>query len=1545
MHKLRKLIALLGVVAISSTLVVSTAAAAGEWYEPFMQNLVDVGVDFGDPGTNATRCEWTQGVVAWNDLEAELPTDATFLDVPTGHSCFEAVEIAYAHGVVNGYSDSEGAPTGYFGPADPVTREQAAKLTTEGEDLPVIEDSGLFPDESSFSSWATDAWYHSTVFAWNKMVGDSDTGMFRPKDNINHAEAAKVITIGAELSASYIEDDVVPDDVVSEGDLVVELSDDTPMGDTVPSGATSVIVAMWDFTATGGDVLLDLVKVHTHGITNLPSGHALYLYNGADRVTSGKSVNSSTNLANFTNLNLLIEEGETLTLTLKVDVGTASDPAEMGFEIKEAVHVDASEGVVTGDFPLQGAKFGISTTSAGTLTIEKNGTISNPKVGEDDVVVAKFKVSAATEAAEVEQLGLLVTGTISNDAVENFELYVSGETDPIATVSGLNAKDLAVFVLDTPYEITKGDTKAFTMKASFNTGRTDDTVKVYVDETTDILAIGGTYGFGMSVSITASYDAVTNACTSSSGDCSFSTLEGGDITISSSGPTATDIGTAADDVRLLEFTIVSVSDVTFKNFPISLTGSEGAGDDTEGLLNSLASNFTDIKIINVDTGETLMGPIDANVMTTSALLGTAITEAAGDNLIAYYLFTDEFSMEIGEELNLAITADVANTATLDGMTLIAGLQLGATYPQIKDVNNKTVSNASSLVPASSITGKTMTVSVPSLVLALAAVPVSTTRIKGETGVKFTGISAKCGAASACKVTDVALQGYLDDNSDTGPSFSSTGIGADHSTYLNEYVGSIWLEDSTGGVLAAAQSVESDGDVQFNNMTWVIDAGETTIFYIVGNISSDAYKNTDGEAIAFGVETAGDIDYEDDDGNTRDSTGTPNTTPSTYVTVSEGGSLTISVDASTPNEDIVVSATADQSISKFKFTTTDEAFVVKKLSISARQANAGSIADVDLNDLGAYDNNITSITLSYTNSDGDTETKNGYLTNGTAQFSGMDMYIDKDDDAVLSVSATLSSIALGEATAGEFVDLNIAFNNFESVAQSSGETYKASKIDEDIAAGSDLDFGTITWIDSLYVTNDSVTLEALGSSDTLSIDTGDVMGFPIGTLVFVDDDTSTGAGVYDETLDSLFVTTAAWHLTDPTVTILNNDDPVLATGKLVYYALPGSGYLTNSKQMHVYKSVPVLALASSSPSGSRTVNQDDTIFEFNITPSSADDIIIRQGLAGEDESKPIYTTEDTAGARDDFSITTTTGEFVDGSGGILWTTSADTIANNDCFLFDETYTAGDAGLGGTKYMSFWIKSDRAALPYNELAVIFDATTPSVTSCATSDDELRLTDTAASIWVNGTAMTTDTQTIGGGTANVWDLVTIDISDMTNEATVIVAGMQIDTTTSTVLTAGDLVYIDGIVFHNEMLVVDLSSNANFDITPSGGGDADSIVSCELYQGTTVKATAGAGIRTTSAAKIAFVPQDNVSGTDYPAIEISKGVSTKYSVVCDTIDLMVSNSNDNLLTPSIAYGSSTDGTVTRGNLWWSADEATNTLVYWLGDVGIKLSGNTLKY
>jgi hypothetical protein len=1524
-----------------STLVVTSVASASDWWDADKASLQEcMGDKFPSnwsAGSDLLRGE-AAAYMVWGsylcdlteeEQEAALSQAAEgdyFSDLGS-HTYAAEVNLGYELGWWIGYSDADGEPTGKFGPNDKLTREQYMKMVVEANGWEFIDAELPHPDANKVSDWAVD--YVTTAYVYGVFTGQDDMyvapgeGLQRSEGVVMAVQAQGASPIASRMDSEEEDDD---DDAVTGGDLVLSLGDVID-GATLPKNATSVKMMNIEVKAGSSAAELDGLTLTRYGVSSLPSSHSVYLYEGSNRLTSGKSINSSTNQAVFSNLNLVFSKNETKVLTVRMDVGAVTETGELGFELASEDDVDANDGDVSLDGSVKGEKFGLSTTAAGTLTVTKNGTITNPKVGEDDVTIAKFKLDAATEVASIEEIGLLVEGTVSNDAVENLELYVAGEDDPIATVDGLNSNDIAAFVLDTPYELGKGETKAFTVKGDFNTGRSGDTVKVYVDQTTDILSIGGTYGYGMAIDIATSGTYDGTSCTSSAGNCSYSALEGGDITISSSGPVATSVAVGGKDVVLMDLSIISVSDVTFKNFPVALTASESA-DTTEGLLNDTAANFTDIKITDVDSGKTLMGPIDATSLTTALAGATAITEAAGDNAIAYYLFSDEFDMEAGEELNLQLTADVANTATLDAMTVYGTINLGNasnTYPQIKDVNNKTITNTTSLVPTSDITGKTMTLASPSLTASLAAVPVSgsNTKVKGQKDVDFTGISLLCGTASDCKVTDVTLTGSIDDNGNA--SAFAAGVGADHSTYLNAYVGSVKLVDGDGNPVASAQSVQSTGSVVFSNLSYEIEAGDTVVVYVRGDISSNAYANSNAENIAFSLASAG-ISFDDNDGNTKSSTGAVNATPTTYVTTSQGGTLTIAIDAATPNEDILVAGTSDNEITKIKFTSVDEAFLVKSLSINARQS-----ATTDATTLGDYDNNVSSVKISYTNSEGETETKTGYLTSGTAQFSGLDMYIDKDDDAVLTVSANLNTIS-GGAQAGEFVDFNVAVNNLEAISQSSGIVYNGSKLDQDEGL---LSLGTLTWVDSGYNTNnEGETVSSLGSTQTLTIDIG-TRYFPIGTLLYVDDVVD---AAYDNTAESLFVVTSAWSTTVPTVRVLGNDDAAIAQNKNVYYALPGTGYLTASKQMHVYQAKPTFTLSSSSPAATnRSVSATDDAFVFELRETGGQDKIqIRAGVEG-----TIGDGYDSAGGNNLApAAVTTTGLQVDGS-------SVSNLLTNflptDSISIDMTTDV--ANHARVAFWFSWTDAEAVGSP------AFKDFNYNVTSSATEDPE------AGQIDLTQTLCGADAADMVNGE---WYFCDVPISTINAGADDRYFHLIIEDMTE--LLVADTLRLDRVIAYNDKLTVDISTDDDLDSYANNTSNAGGPVEAYLKEGGSTLATGywttvnnGATGADATTGSVTFIPTTEIS--------ISKGSMKTLKVQTDTSDLLHEDAGtDDPVTFSIGLGSATNGTVTAGDFWWndtnfsnatagsapgsSYAAATPGIIKWIGEVSnATFNSNTVKY
>jgi len=1460
MHKLLKLIALLGVVAISSTLVVSTATA--EWYTPYVDNLSSVSVDFGDVGANTTRCEWAEGVVQWNGLLADLPAEPTFLDVPATHPCYEFVEVAYSHGVLGGYTDGDGDPTGYFGPSDLVTREQAGKMIVEGEGLPLVEDSAIFPDESSLSGWFTDAYYHSTVYAWNKMVGDSDTGMFRGGDNINHAEAAKVITITAELNEDYLE---TPDDIIEAvGDLDVEISDDTPVGATLPSGATSVPMATWVFTAGDDDAVIGSVKVHRFGVSALPTGHSVYLYKGTERLTSGKNVNSTTNLATFNNLNYELSAGESVELTLRMDVGTVLASGEIGFEVEE---VDAGSGeVLLGD--VKGDMFGLSTTSAGTITIEKNGTVVDAKVGEKGFTLAKFKISAATENASIGEFGLYVgAGSVNTADLENFKLYVSGQTDPLAEVASVNSRDIAQFLLEDPYLLDKGDTRSFWATAELNTGRTGDTIEAYIDETTDVVAIGETYGYGMIVAATT-YDG-TECTTDDPTECNAMTLEGGDVTIAGTTIAVRNIAVNQEDVSILNFTITAATDVTFDNFAMHLVATETAGDVTAGLLSDATgtpANFTDIKIVEVG-GSHVWGPIDADALVGTSPAGTTVVAEGTDTNAMYYLFTDDLVMEAGETREFELTLDVANESALGDETITATIDIDATYPVMKDVNNKTLTNSTSLVPTSDYSGDAFTIKSNNLTVVRSAAVGSSTQVVGTPDVPLMALSVGAGDANAIKVTQLKVSGYIDD----GGATNLFVIGVD-TVYFNEvvlgmdlYEGSIAPENK---INVSAKAADTGGEATFDNLNWEIPAGETVTLYVVGELANNSTYDADQLKVDI-ADVSTDVVAEDEDGNSVTSTSSdgPNgatvdsSTLYTQVTISAGGTLAVDIPSNTPASEIVVAGTSGNEFSKVKFTATQESFVVNKMAV--RNDFVTTVGD--------YDDNVDTLTVNYYTDE--EQTVEGSTTCAAAAeesyyvCTGMNMMVpDPDlsgvpDYATLTIEADLNDVADSLADEGDkpYFTLSLAYD-FEATGNSSGK-----KIEENGTNG-------ITITDSVLgsyteVSDGLATAVDMLAADTLLV-TSDNDNYVEGSLVCIDNDDDDD-GLCDASPDELVYVIARCTAADTPHDDCTADDEIVVkrgvngTTATAEADVVDLLYFTAASVMGVnYMQVQATDISMTASSSTRTGSTGSTeaILTFTATADPAKDPTFRQGYYEG------CTTDSTTFVNSGTGATSSNATGVAGNGLKLVATGTVTDGGGEVYQF----STGDAA--DYTRVSFWVfwhdEAGATALPVDDVKFV------------TSDDAIF---TGANVSSLGSTSLVDED---------WTFFDMAVPTGTLAGDDYFGFYYHDSVTVFDADAANYLILDEVIFYNDKINVDLKLNENWAaVTPT--------VAYLKQNGTTV-ATAYAdldGIVSSRTGQIQFVPVSTyadieVNGTDTFVVEMDTATAitddaTATEKLTATIDL----------------------------------------------------------
>ena len=818
------------------------------------------------------------------------------------------------------------------------------------------------------------------------------------------ADADSIYTINGTDNGSYttgaaytvVQDfiDRTPPAAAAEGDLTVALASDTPAATTVPYSSTNVGYLKVNLTAGSGDVTIDSMTFKRSGAGTASDFDAVYLYDGSVRLTYGRSVSSTTNEVVFNNLGITVAAGsvKTIDLIADLDTTTGSNGNIDAFSLT-AVVTDAD---VDG-LPVAGNIISIGSVGAGTVIVAKSGTLTNPTVGEADVEVAKFKITAGTEDISIPRVSLYQAGSISNSDLTNLKLYQG--TTLLAETEAMNG-EYAIFDLDPVYGISNGQNKTLTVKADVG-GRTSETIRFYLEEKSDLKVTGDTYGYGQK--ITNNYDG------SAAAKYSETTLQGGSITMAFNGPVATNVSTGSDDAVFTNIAMTSSGqDAQIRKVRLYLCDSAGDMDATK------AGYFSDVKVS--DDTATLSGPGTGAVTVTNVCNGST-------HKGWLYTFSDKWIIEDGETKNLRTTADINSSAS--GSYYFELVAFGST--DIKDADSS--SYITDVVPAGAITGNNMTVAASSLTVTLASTPVSTTIVKKSTDVDSVAFLFAAGSQSKATVSSIILTGQGDIDGDGYLAASLDDVVASCSLYEGDTL------------IAGPKAPSSTGKITFTNFLWEVAAGASSKLTVKCDTSSSIGTSA-ADHYWIGIDQTGstattttDITAEDKDSNTINPTdGSGNWTDSVnsssgvLMTVEDSGSITSAIDSSTPTSTIIVAGTNDVEFSKVKLSATYEAMKVTKMRIT----NAG---------YGTYtDDEIASVTISYPKESG-TGTATGYLSAGNANFTlaaGEEMYVPKDESAVITIKANLNAIASG-ADSGEQPQFGLSDGGFEAVGADSGVT--------------------------------------------------------------------------------------------------------------------------------------------------------------------------------------------------------------------------------------------------------------------------------------------------------------------------------------------------------------------------------------------------------------------------------------------------------------------------------------------------------------------------
>ena len=834
--------------------------------------------------------------------------------------------------------------------------------------------------------------------------------------------------------------------IVSGSGLTATVASDSPGAQVAPISATNVPLMKFNLTAASdGAVSVSSVSIKRLGVGSSADFTYIYLYDGAKRLTTGRTINSSSNIAQFSNLGLTVPAGTTKTLTLSADISTGTAGNFSYFQILSS-DVSASA-VVNGSFPLMSNTTTIGSSQAGSVTITRSGTLSNPSVGQQNVKIAEFKMAAGTrEDLSIRRLTLYEAGTLNNNYLTNLKLYQNNVL--LATAASVDSKGYVVFDLSVnPFILSKNTNRIFTVSADISgSGRDGDTIVTYVEQTTDVYAVGLSYGFGAAVDINGTTGDDTDGYDGSSTNSEYSTVtvQGGEITVAMNGPVASTITRGTTDATFMNFSLTSGVNAEIRSMQLEIHASSTDLDTDDA---NCSTYITNVRIVDVDSGES-----------TSAVDCSSFTNVNSTNGGVKYPFTDYFTLTAGQTRNFAVKMDLSSNTSLTAQDyyVILGSSYSSYYTfsstAIKNTDNNQYIVAADIVPNTFSQGNNQTVAPAGLYASLASNAAANTVVQGTSGVNFGDFALRALSGSDITISGITMTGYVDGDGAGSTSTMAAGSVADvqeagmaavGTVYANNLVTNLKIYDTTTdpnkttNLNSSVQSMNTSGVASFSNVNWTIPAGETHILRAVGDTSNTAYANgvSGDKHVKIRVATAANASVQDADGSAVNLTLTANNGVATtmgssyYVTVTNSGTLNVTAESNPPIANVIAGASMVP-VLNLRFQAANEAFNVNKLNVDQLFSSS-------------TDRAVLSAVISYQNQAGTTVTASQTLISGAANFNitANPLYVPANSYRIVNVYYNLASINQTYAAyTGDLVRASFDANdNFEAKSAGSGST--------------------------------------------------------------------------------------------------------------------------------------------------------------------------------------------------------------------------------------------------------------------------------------------------------------------------------------------------------------------------------------------------------------------------------------------------------------------------------------------------------------------------
>jgi len=650
------------------------------------------------------------------------------------------------------------------------------------------------------------------------------------------------------------------------------------------AGSSRVPVLAVSFTAgTAGPVTLSSVSFQKTGVLSDSAVAGAYLTQNGQVLAQYNSLNSG--LLSFSGLNLSIPAGQTVTLTLAIDVSAnLSAGNTTGFALESASAIsafDSNNAAVTpaGSFPLTGSTFTVTSVTNPSLayvTIASSSIGTTVTAGTQGNIVGSWNFTVNNSPVYLQNLNFHVIGSANVTNIQNVKLMVNG-TQVGQTLSSVPASGLADFsATGSAIKLNTGSNNV--QVVADVTGSPSDYFQFEILNGYDVLAIDSQYNVPISV-------------TNNGGVGTQVAIQVGQITINQDANTPTgNIAKGQSAVVLAKYDIYAAGEpvkVKFLDFNIVLGGASG-----QALSNEI-QNVAITDDAGNQVGTSINQPPSSNVC------------QATNAVASYNTVSDTYSDCFGTPSSPINYIVPANTTRI--LSLKADIQTGSSFNTITanlsgDTGNLQGMTSSQIGNTAGATGVSLTLVSSSLSVsqnnALGTQSVSA----GTTNLKIGSYAFSASSAEGVNVNTVTVKLTPDS---TLSAFQNLKLFVNGTQF-----------GTTQGVLSG------ETNYAFSGTAFNVPAGQT--------VNVDVYADTLSAATGTYTPATSLVGYSGTGATSFTSVNIPANTTYTGQTVNFSGqpAITIAADSSNPPAGIIVQNTSGNTLAVFRFTETSNVENVK-----------------------------------------------------------------------------------------------------------------------------------------------------------------------------------------------------------------------------------------------------------------------------------------------------------------------------------------------------------------------------------------------------------------------------------------------------------------------------------------------------------------------------------------------------------------------------------------------------------------------------------------